>query len=1071
MVRTRQEKGPPIALLLVSVLIAAGSDIVSVGVPASTTLLGDGVRFAFSLEHRLLVVGTDSVLVDGEALGRSEYALDYTHGWVVFRTRPDDLAAILVSYRYVPFFSESVEYRLHRLKEDRAVEEQGYEPAASRAENPGIRSTGDLSVSGDKSIGVSVGGVEGTGINQSTRLNVTGVLEGIRIEAELSDQSSGIPAEGTTREVDELDRIAVRIEGDRWKGSFGDVELGLGVPGFGRVERRAVGALVNVGLGSVSVSPGGEAVGPGAGEVEFGYAQPRGQSGHIVLQGRDGVQGPYVLAPDQKQAQVVPASERVYLDGLRMNRGWDADYTIDYSTGEVVFTNLRVIDRYSRIEALFQYVVGAYERNDVVAGATARAGSFDFFAGMLREGDDPARALDEGLTEDERRYLAGIGSDTSRAWLPGAGYVGSGNGSYVLEAQGYYRYVGEKQGDYVVIFTQVGDSLGDYVYDDTLFACRYVGDSKGDYVALRRAVLPSREELASAGFSMHGAGFSAGVNGVFRRTMLNLLAPDGAGVQDGAVGADVKWSAGRYDVSYTGLLQAAGFRFPGQDSVLDFAYRWGGASQDDVRSTNEFALEARPLDYLKIEAEAGMLDRAWAEAITRWCGEMQLGWLSAGIGKANTETRYQLSGKPKVWMFRPEARLELHSRPEERSRVAGIGVGVSPVENLSLGIDYRYDDVSRPDSASILAGNEQGKLVQVDADWNRTGTMRANARVARQNRQYAAEPADNWNQWLAAVSGTVSPMAGARLSADLNQNYRLIQLRDEVFRYVGSGSGGYSRDSVSGRYYANPGGDYERITVALGRFASCRERKAVASAGLSFWRPVEFAGSVSYLSTSDTMPVQQVENRVMRVAVRALEPVLTVNLGTTGSRSMDRTLAATGRDTRRQEHYLELESDRFSWLEIRTKVAIYDELRRYSSGVLDYLEQGRRLELSPVIGAGLGLEFSLAFGQAWIQSPAAYPGLGRFEFLTREAGVSKTVTLGRRTRVKGSAGITLHTASVDELPFEVSVSRPLGLVPTVGLEFSSLLSDVLTASVRYLFSDRPDRSAENQLTAELRAYF
>jgi len=201
---------------------------------------------------------------------------------------------------------------------------------------------GDLILSGSKSLGVSVGGPEGSGINQSTRLTLAGTLEGVNIDAELSDQSSPIPPEGTTRDIEELDRIVIEVSGERWQGSFGDVEFRVPAEGFGTLRRRAIGGQAAAGFGPA--------------EVSAGYARPKGAFARLTFEGADGIQGTYVLAADRHSAQIVPGSEEVYLDGIPMTRGWDQDYTIDYSTGELVFTNRRIITRLSRIEASFQYV-------------------------------------------------------------------------------------------------------------------------------------------------------------------------------------------------------------------------------------------------------------------------------------------------------------------------------------------------------------------------------------------------------------------------------------------------------------------------------------------------------------------------------------------------------------------------------------------------------------------------------------------------------------------------------------------------------------------------------------------
>lgn len=1043
-------------LLLILSARNPGQRFAPVGVHGQTVFVSNGTDSMFQLEHRLLVAGTDTVRLNGMVLD-SGYLVDRRSGTVTLAAVPPAACTVLVTYRYVPF-SALPAHRLHNPEQAEPVDSthQDIPDTESRATGNQQAEQGEVALTGMKSLGVTVGGPAGSGINQSTRLSVTGTLEGISIEAEISDQSSGIPAEGTTKEIDELDRIAVRLKGKGWQGGFGDVDLGLGAPGLGRIERRAVGATVTFESGPAN--------------VELGYARPRGRFGHVALAGRDGVQGPYVLSLDGRSAQVVAASERVYLDGTRMTRGWDEDYTIDYSTGEVVFTSRRLISAFSRIEAFFQYVAEAYERSDLVASATATAGLVEFRAGAFREGDDPSRMRENELTEKERAYLAGIGADTSRAWLDGAVFVGMGNGAYVKDSAGFYRYVGEKSGDQQVAFTLVGDSLGDYVYDDTLFAFRYVGWCAGDYVAKRRVILPGREELVVAGVRASGSGFRAGVNGLFRRRMLNLFSPGGAAGQNGAVVAEAGWQGKGVGVTYSGRLQEEGFALSGQDSVLDFGYRWAGASKDSVRSVNEVLIETRPSEDLSVLAEAGILDRLNAAAVRRLRANARFGWAWAEAAKIGPESRYEWAIGPRVWKLAPTLGLSLQARPDRELRKAGVGVNVRPLDGLSAGLKYQYDDAADTTSGERTR-KETGGLAQVDADWRLRDAAALGGRIVRQSRQYLVEPGRNWTQWLGNVTGSANPLAGTRVSADFSQSYRQVQLRDEAFRYVGPGNGAFARDPVTGRYYPDPNGDYERVLVAKGRFVSCREQSLVSALETSSWRPVSLSGSFSLRSMADTLPLQELGSHSMRVVLRQLEPVLTATVGGAGNRSLDLTLAATGKQTNGQEYYLELESSLLPQVDARLKAANVRNIRWLSGGALDYIEQGWKFELEPVLRSGFDLEIEARFDWLEMEAPASYPELGRFRFRSEGLVLSRSFSVGQKARVRGTAGIVHNTASVSELPYEVSLTRPIGLVPSAGLEASQMLSSILTTSLQYHFENRPDRSADHRLSAEVRAYF
>jgi hypothetical protein len=310
------------------------------------------------------------------------------------------------------------------------------------------------------------------------------------------------------------------------------------------------------------------------------------------------------------------------------------------------------------------------------------------------------------------------------------------------------------------------------------------------------------------------------------------------------------------------------------------------------------------------------------------------------------------------------------------------------------------------------------------------------------------------------------------MQADFNQSYRKVQLKDELFRYVGTGEGEYRRDSVTGRYVPDSDGDYERVVVATGRFAQAREWSLNGSGDVSMFDPAALSGSFSQTRTStDTAVLAELSRQDLRMVVKALEPVVTPTLGASSEFSADRTLAATGRASSHQQIYLELYSDRVPGSEGRARAETDRTLRRLGAGEVDFDETGWRVEASPVIGARLRLEAELGYEQKAIAEPVSYPELGRFSLAAVDASLARTFSFGSRTRVRASVAVVRRTASVETVPFDVGLDEPLGISPGAELSFEHSFSDVLSASARYGFQDRPDRASEHRLSAELKAYF
>jgi len=297
-------------------------------------------------------------------------------------------------------------------------------------------------------------------------------------------------------------------------------------------------------------------------------------------------------------------------------------------------------------------------------------------------------------------------------------------------------------------------------------------------------------------------------------------------------------------------------------------------------------------------------------------------------------------------------------------------------------------------------------------------------------------------------------------------------LRDEVFRYVGPNQGDYRRDSLTGRYVRDARGDYKRVVVPTGRLARAREWSWNGSGEMTSFEPAVLSGSFSQNRTStDAAVLSELSRQDLRLVLKSLEPIATPTLGAGSDFSQDRTLVATGQARSRQHAYLELYSDRIPEVEVRFRIEPSRSRRRLSTGEADYDERSWQVQAGPVIGRRLRLELELGYEYKSIAEPLSYPELGRFSLTTQQVGLARAFSFAGRTRVRGSAGLTRRTATVRTLPFDLSLDQPLGMTPTAGLNLEHSFSQVLSASARYGYLDRPDRAAEHQLNAELKASF
>ena len=248
-------------------------------------------------------------------------------------------------------------------------------------------------------------------VTSGLRLQLDGdVADGVTVRAALTDENTPILPEGTTAQLQDLDRVFVEIEGRRTSARLGDLDLTIDGTTFAPLQRTVQGAAVRREIGPQ--------LGPGVGGSALVSASAtRGIFRSQDIQALEGVQGPYRLqgAAGEPFVVVVPGSERVFLDGRRQTRGQAADYTIDYGTGEVTFTPTRLITAERRITVDFEYTTGGFTRTLLAAaadGAVRDAAGRErvrLGARVYREADAAGFAAELGLGQDDLDALAAAG--------------------------------------------------------------------------------------------------------------------------------------------------------------------------------------------------------------------------------------------------------------------------------------------------------------------------------------------------------------------------------------------------------------------------------------------------------------------------------------------------------------------------------------------------------------------------------------------------------------------------------------------------------------------------------------
>lgn len=365
------------------------------------------------------------------------YDLDGTRGIIVPKSFPEGTTLLTIRYAALPvdLIADFSYFTPDSLAQ---VGEGSISPRRTRS----LLDKSTLSITGSKSVTLSLSPGEGVSIDQSLYLRASGELApNMNLEAQITDSASPITPEGDSRELSSLDQMYIRLYGDPYEVAFGDLDYKISGTQFMNIDPKFEGLRAGW-LGNPSV----------AGAVAVSKAKEL----TVEFDGSNGSQGPYYLRTSSSSSnlQIVAGTEDVYLDGVKMERG--DDYTIDYDEGSITFKINHFITSNSHIRATFQYSDENYRKSLYIAEAGDKIGNrLQINARMMVQSDDKNNPLQTSFTADDKAALKAAGDHN--AYGNGVTKVPTGQGDYMLDPGGWFVYVGpDSTGDYVLDFTEVG---------------------------------------------------------------------------------------------------------------------------------------------------------------------------------------------------------------------------------------------------------------------------------------------------------------------------------------------------------------------------------------------------------------------------------------------------------------------------------------------------------------------------------------------------------------------------------------------------------------------------------------
>ena len=430
--------------------------------------------------------------------------------------KPIDTASVLVRYRVLPFDFGSPYALLDTTQLEETPEGLLIGSYNPYARDGGLLDGQRLNYSGSFSRGLSFGNRQDLVLNSSFNLQLGGELgDGIKVTAAITDENLPIQPEGNTRQLRDFDRIFIRLEKDQTRLTAGDYELRSPQSYFLQYFKKLEGASFTTNL----VDDKG-----GRWSNNASVAIARGQFRRQQITAVEGNQGPYKLQGNSGERFIIilAGTEKILLDGVALQRGRDADYTIDYNQGEVTFTARRLITKDSRITVEFEYADQRYLRSLYAGSSHYERDRWQAYVNIYSQQDSKTATGDLQLSDEERQRLSDAGDQLSDAFvstITGLDAPDSQRATYVqvdtlVNCNGqptsytFLRFSAE--GLFVASFAFVGEGQGDYVLDPGLTAneraYRWVPPNEncqpqGSYAPVRQLAAPQLQRLITAGGS------------------------------------------------------------------------------------------------------------------------------------------------------------------------------------------------------------------------------------------------------------------------------------------------------------------------------------------------------------------------------------------------------------------------------------------------------------------------------------------------------------------------------------------------------------------------------------------
>lgn len=497
----------------------------------------------------------------GNDIDTSYYDVDFRNSLLVFKNGYRNTDTLTMRYLSYPDYLTK-KYSIYdnsRVVPNDAGEGQRY--SVNRDPLNTFKPFEGLNTSGSITRGITVGNNQNAVVNSNLDLQITGkISERVSLRASIQDSNIPLQEGGYSQKLDEFDQIFIEMFSDNWNIRAGDLFLENRESRFLNFSKKVQGLSTVFSFGKPEART----------TISAAAALVRGQYARSIFIGQEGNQGPYKLRGTNQELYVlvISGSERVFVNGILLERGESNDYIIDYNAGEIIFTPLFPITSEMRINVEYQYSERNYTRFITYNGINHQRDSWSIGGYVYSENDVKNQPLQQNLSPEQVEILKQAGDDSGSMIAPSA-FLDTYSENKILYRKitlnGTEVFEFSTNPDeelYNVRFSLAGNNQGNYVLANAAAVGRiyeYVapigGIPQGNYEPIIRLTPPTKIQIATV-LGKYNPGektyvdFEAGIS----NNDLNLYSPIDDSNNKGLAGKiDAKqrlytWEKGELDV-------------------------------------------------------------------------------------------------------------------------------------------------------------------------------------------------------------------------------------------------------------------------------------------------------------------------------------------------------------------------------------------------------------------------------------------------------------------------------------------------------------------------------------------